>query len=966
MHTAHVAGVVHRDLKPQNIMLRRDGSPVVLDFGLARDDSDDGVTLTMQGDVLGTPAYMPPERVRGTAGQAADPREDVYALGAILYECLTGKRPFLGHTREQLYQRILMSQIEDPRAADREIPREARFVVETAMEKTADRRYASALEFADELQRLRLRQPILARPVPRWLRLQRWVQRNPGAAIPTIAAFALLVAGVVIAISLLRRVDTEADYTTIRALLAESALELDRDPQRALLLVREGLQQLDSDAPEDLRVAVRSQLIAVLARTNRIRDLDHRGIMVGVGITADGSMAATVFEGRSEPALRLWTTSGKAAPIDYHMPGPDPDRRITSCAFDEVGERVLMTGVGGITHIVSWRDGMKLHELRPAQRELAQISHRRNAGLLKMAGNLAAFVPGRSDLVLTGSQDGARLWQLTEGAARVLWHDARAPRPGVSQIAVSADGALCAAGEHDGTVRLLRMTDGALVAQAKELQRISNLAFDPRRPLLLACGSTGEGVVVWRTDVEGVRTATASRKWTSVGKLTFPGLQIVRFRFPRGSQDEGGVLAVMDNDRGLGLYRRVDASPYYELDVAIRDAMSDYTSVSLSPDGKRLVAGCVNAAAHVYDRQGRRLDSLLGGESSVHAIAWSSAGDHIVTAGRSGPAHVWRASDPVFRVAHVPRVPSRLAAAGSRVVAGLRDGSIAVVDAESGEVRVSAEAVPVNGHSFALRADGKQLAVGAPGGHIDLWDLSGDRPVRDPRSKTFAAALENRHLGGDALEVLADGSLVVASPPAVCIVSPEGAIRDLCALADHAAVAVVARQVVAVGMHAAIWDCEQQLTDTAHILRNVEKPERALTSADRKSLALLYWTTGEVKLVDVVGRCVTGQFSVPQARAAALSADGRQLLISGMKGMAKLYDLSVDPPRLVTELRGHSGTVWGACFRPGDQEVITSASDDTVRFWPATFNGLEDLVQERTVRDWTDTERARYGSLIGR
>lgn len=107
MHAAHEIGIIHRDIKPGNIMLTSDLQPILLDFGLAHDDSDDaGPSLTQTGDLFGTPAYMSPERITGQR-VVLDRRSDIYSLGITLYECLTGKRPFEAPTRESLYQAIM-------------------------------------------------------------------------------------------------------------------------------------------------------------------------------------------------------------------------------------------------------------------------------------------------------------------------------------------------------------------------------------------------------------------------------------------------------------------------------------------------------------------------------------------------------------------------------------------------------------------------------------------------------------------------------------------------------------------------------------------------------------------------------------------------------------------------------------------------------------------------------------------
>jgi tetratricopeptide (TPR) repeat protein len=310
VHEAHQRGVVHRDLKPANILLRADGTPKISDFGLAK--RLEGESQTVTGAVMGTPSYMAPEQARGD--KEIGPAADIYALGAILYEALTGRAPFRGETPWDTVAQVIADEPVPPTRLQPKLPRDLETICVKCLQKEPSRRYASAEELADELRRCLEGKPIVARPVRWWEKTWKWARRHPAVAA-SLAACLLAIAGGLAATTAMWRVAESrrktADDAASQAVAAEQLAETRRKAAvaaerqaRAAEHLAETRRKLADDTSLQARTAIREYFVLATEHPEFQRD----GMRGAREILLDNALQyfrrLTELRG-DDPALRL-------------------------------------------------------------------------------------------------------------------------------------------------------------------------------------------------------------------------------------------------------------------------------------------------------------------------------------------------------------------------------------------------------------------------------------------------------------------------------------------------------------------------------------------------------------------------------------------------------------------------------------------------------------------------------------
>jgi serine/threonine protein kinase/formylglycine-generating enzyme required for sulfatase activity len=345
VESAHRRGVVHRDLKPSNVLVAADGQLKITDFGLAKRLEEDA-GHTRSGEILGTPSYMAPEQASGRPSEIG-PACDVYALGAILYELLTGRPPFRGPTGLDTLMQVIHDDPVPPRQLQSKTPRDLETICLKCLEKDPQRRYARAADLADDLRRFQRHEPILARPVGPWTRAVKWARRRPAVAILFATVVISLIAGTVASTLFAVVANDRADQleksrkeraqAEVDALLTASPGEVPGILQNLLLDQKEVLPRLrelrnDQRLPERQRQRVALALLPVDSGQvdylyDHLLDAEPDEVRVFVQQLSDH---------KGELIERLWTV--------LEQPGKDhEDRRLRAAAalavYDPEGRR---------------------------------------------------------------------------------------------------------------------------------------------------------------------------------------------------------------------------------------------------------------------------------------------------------------------------------------------------------------------------------------------------------------------------------------------------------------------------------------------------------------------------------------------------------------------------------------------------------------------------------------------------
>ncbi len=920
---AHGQGIVHRDVKPANLLIDRRGCLWVTDFGLARLPAESGLTRT--GELVGTDRYMSPEQAAGNQA-LIDRRTDIYSLGATLYELLTLQPAYGARNPHQILRQIAEADPVPIRTINPAVPTDLVTVVAKAMARDPSARYLTAQHLADDLNRFLEGRPVAARPTPSWVRAMKSARRRPVLTALLLLVQLLVSALVVLGVWSYRRISREADavrrfassesLARVTSQRTSAALALDRGIAlaerqqigRGLLWMLRSMESAPVEAG-DLRRVAAANLVSWGERASLpCAILPCTAPISALALSPDGRTVAT---GDDDGILTLWDADSghridsarapdaRFAGIEFHpggsllatsgssgiarlwdvrplRPRGDPmpltTRVVNRIGFDPLGRSFLTASFDGIVYFRDVQTG------RPFGPRLD--THDRTSNTLLGA----TFRPDGARILTYGRDGRAQLWDTATGQRLFdpLVHDG-----GVVSASFRPDGRRIATARDNGTegrVTVWEADTGRVVAQSERLPGgLFAVAFHPDGRVIAAGGRDG-----------GVRLLDAETGQARGWPMTEGGV-VNRFAF----SPDGRLLATGSVDGTVWFFDAWTGRPL----GATPDHGGEISGLSFRADGRRLFTASRDGSARVWDLTpitdpGRGIPLA----SNAQTADQSPDGRLLATDGIDGAARVFETATgrpflpPLVHANGFVRF-ARFSPDGRLLATGGDDSMVRIWNVATGAPAGPPLPQPSWSRNARFSPDGRRLLIGHTGGTAALWDLATFRRIGPLLKHPVLAGHEIGHLAFDqAGRIAITGSMVTD------------------------------RSEATVGF----WDAVTG-GPLAPFVRFNQGVARMIVGPE--PLGPLYVVEGgRMHMLDLGSFRETRAPLGDRIEAIALHPAGKTLLAGGSDKTARLLDLGSGQP--IGPILEHDEPVRGVAIAPDGRTLLTLAGE-RLRFWDA-------------------------------
>jgi eukaryotic-like serine/threonine-protein kinase len=924
---AHQKGIIHRDLKPSNILVTlNDGVavPKVIDFGIAKATEQrltDKTVFTRFFQFLGTPAYISPEQAEMTTLDV-DTRSDIYSLGVLLYELLTGRTPFDGKELLQAGLDEMRRTIRDkqpPKPSTRlgalpEVERttmaahrgvnvsklvslvrgDLDWIVMKCLEKNRARRYETANNLAADIRRHLNQEPVVARPPSTAYRLQKFVRRHRGGVLAAAVTLLALMAGLFMS--------------------ERQRRETERQRNRAT----EALSRLQLQKAQELLAADRSnEALAYMARVLR-DDRDNR-------VAAEMVLATLTHRGASLPLVELSTDNHHVSSVKF---SPDGQRVVTAGVIWERSDVLRKAGINVLEEVV--RDGViygrsdgyaRVWDALTGQPLTERLRHKEGLNV--------QFSPDGECLVTSSWDKTARVWDahtgqpLTEPLQHADWVRFADFSPDSRWVVTVST----------NYARVWEARTGKALTEFQHKANVNSARFSPNG-LWVVTASSDKTARVWEASTGQAVTGPLEHNHGvySVYSARFSpdGLRLVT-----ACGGESGYARVWDARTGVPLTEPLKHE--YPVD-----------SAQFSPDGQQVLTVCGNVIpgegsyAQVWDaRTGQALTRPLKHNRRVTFAQFSRDGQQVLTASYDHTARVWDArtgelmAEPIMHVG--PLISAQFSPDGRRVATAGHGGHGALLwDLRNGRSLTEPlkHDAPVNSAEFS--PDGQRVVTGSNNQTAQFWDAHLGRPWVGPLTHKAIVRFAAFNQDGQRVVTLSGNEARVwdaRGSPTTEPLKHEGFVRSAQFSPDGG------RLVTASADHTArVWDARTGHQTTAP-LKHEFSVASAQFSPDGERIVTASMTT--VQVWDAhTGQVLNDPIEhYPQAVfSAEFSPDGKRLVTSfaaapGGAGYAQIWDAGTGRP--LTEPLKHDSWLNSAQFSADGEHIVTACADHSARVWNA-------------------------------